>query len=178
MVDHPASQAIMRDIKKPNTMPKLPPTSEIIVASTTKTGDNVDWRAPTPGEDRISRVPFQDAGHIIFMIPIPPTSSEMEAIATMTALNNRSVRFVQPALSRHDDAVVPRPVVRGLEDGPNHCATSGISAFSRNSGKCRQCRPSGSCRYSPDEERGVQRYIDDVIKILRRYPATSVCELS
>ena len=30
---------------------------------------------------------------IMFMIPIPPTSSEIEAIATMTALNRRSVRL-------------------------------------------------------------------------------------
>ena len=99
MVDHPASQAIRRDITKPKTMPKLPPTNEIIMASTTNWRTMSDCRAPTARRTPISRVRSKILASMIFMIPMPPTSREMEAIATITALNRRSVRLCSASSS-------------------------------------------------------------------------------
>ena len=66
---------------------------EISVASIT------NWRtmsrrlAPMARRTPISRVRSRMAASMMFMIPIPPTRREMEAMASITVLKSCSVRF-------------------------------------------------------------------------------------
>ena len=49
-------------------------------------------RAPIARRTPISRVRSRTVASMMFMIPIPPTSSEMPAIAPITTLKRRWVR--------------------------------------------------------------------------------------
>ncbi len=92
MVDHPASMAIARDSTNPTTIPISPPENEISTASTRNCRTMSLWRAPMARRTPISRVRSRMLASMMFMIPIPPTSSEIEAIATMTMSKMRCVR--------------------------------------------------------------------------------------
>src|SRR2546430_2905624 len=120
MVDHPAIQAISLDIPKPVTTPRKPPAKEISTASMTNWRTMSERRAPMARRTPISRVRSRMAANMMFMMPIPPTSREMEAMATMTVLKSCSVRFLGQKLGGHDDAEVPGIVMRGIEDATNH----------------------------------------------------------
>src|SRR6266403_821371 len=77
----------------PRTTPTSPPAKEISTASM------MNWRmmsqrlAPTARRTPISRVRSRMAASMMFMMPMPPTRREMEAMATMTVLKSCSVRF-------------------------------------------------------------------------------------
>src|SRR5579859_2385865 len=92
-VDHPASNAIVLDMLMPNAIPSIPPTKEISTASTRNWRTTSLRRAPIARRTPISLVRSRMFASMMFMIPMPPTSSEMEAIATITRLNTRCVRF-------------------------------------------------------------------------------------
>src|SRR6202035_6034484 len=81
MVDHPANQAMDREMMNPRTTPMVPPAKEIMVASTTNWRTISDRRAPTARRSPISRVRSRMLASMMFMMPMPPTSSEMEAMA-------------------------------------------------------------------------------------------------
>ena len=93
MVDHPAIQAISLDIAKPVTTPRKPPAKEISTASMTNWRTMSERRAPMARRTPISRVRSRMAANMMFMMPIPPTSREIEAMATMTVLKSCSVRL-------------------------------------------------------------------------------------
>ena len=82
-----------REITNPRTTPIVPPAKEIIVASTTNWRTMSERRAPTARRKPISRVRSRMLASMMFMMPMPPTSSEIDAMATITVLNNRSVRL-------------------------------------------------------------------------------------
>jgi hypothetical protein len=62
MVDHPASHAISREMKKPKITPMVPPAKEIMVASTTNCRTMSDCRAPTARRKAYLARAFEDAG--------------------------------------------------------------------------------------------------------------------
>src|SRR6266550_4126686 len=77
----------------PSTTPTSPPAKEIRTASMMNWRMMSQRRAPTARRTPISRVRSRMAASMMFMMPMPPTRREMEAMATMPVLKSCSVRF-------------------------------------------------------------------------------------
>ena len=69
-----------------------PPASEMIVVSMRNWRITSRFFAPIARRTPISRVRSITLASMMFMMPMPPTSSEIEAIATMTISKMRCVR--------------------------------------------------------------------------------------
>ena len=75
------------------------------------------WRAPIARRRPISGVRSSTLASMMFMMPMPPTSSEIDASATITMSKIRLVRCCSASSSRrHDERVVARAAVGGVED--------------------------------------------------------------
>ena len=87
-------------------------------------------RAPTARRMPISRVRSSTLASMMFMIPMPPTSSEIDAIATITISKIRCVRRCSASSSAGDDHVKsPGAPVRDVEQAAHHGAAAyGMSA--------------------------------------------------
>ena len=92
MVDHPARTPISCDMATPSRIPATPPVSEMIVVSIRNCRTTSFWRAPMARRTPISRVRSSTLASMMFMMPMPPTSSEIDAIATITISKIRCVR--------------------------------------------------------------------------------------
>ncbi len=84
IVFHSAARAINHDRKYPNAMPTTPPPIEIRMDSKRNCRTMSPRRAPIDRRIPISRVRSSTVASTMFMIPMPPTSSEIAAIATIT----------------------------------------------------------------------------------------------
>ena len=73
-------------------MPATPPIRLMANDSTMNWKRMSLARAPTARRTPISRVRSSTVASMMFMMPMPPTSSEMPAIAPITTLNRRCVR--------------------------------------------------------------------------------------
>ena len=76
----PASHAINAVMSQPKAMPSRPPTALTTTASTRNCDRMSPARAPTALRRPISRVRSVTDTSMMFMMPMPPTSSEMAAI--------------------------------------------------------------------------------------------------
>ena len=83
-MDQPAAAAMIRDSVNPKAMPISPPTIEISTASVRNCRMMSDCRAPMARRMPISRVRSSTVASMMFMMPMPPTSSEMPAMQIMT----------------------------------------------------------------------------------------------
>ena len=92
IVDQPARTPINWDSPTPRMMPATPPVREMIVVSIRNWRTTSRWRAPMARRTPISRVRSSTLASMMFMIPMPPTSSEIDAIATITISKMRCVR--------------------------------------------------------------------------------------
>ena len=86
----------LRD-ETPRTTPRIPPSALSAKASTTNWTRTSLRRAPMARRMPISRVRSRTVASMMFMIPIPPTRSEIPAMHPMTTLKRR---WVLPALLR------------------------------------------------------------------------------
>jgi len=106
-------QAISREIKNPKTTPMVPPAKEIMVASTTNWRTMSDWRAPTARRRPISRGALQDAGQHDVHDADAATSSEIDAMATITVLKKMFCSLLLgQQLGGDNNAEVVRAVMR------------------------------------------------------------------
>ena len=85
----------------PATTPMTPPNTDSSTASM------MNWLTMSPaGADRLADAdlagPLGDGTSMMFMTPIPPTSSEIAATAPSSTVN---VRLLEVAASRNDDAL-------------------------------------------------------------------------
>src|SRR5439155_418149 len=134
MVDHPASHAMTFDITKPRKTPSRPPVKEISVASMT------NWRtmsrrlAPMARRTPISRVRSRMAASIMFMIPIPPTRSEIVHVLGTDSGNLR----LRSQLRRNDsDHVAPLFVELDVFADGRACSKQAFfSGRSKNAHRC------------------------------------------
>ena len=92
MVDQPASTAISRDRPTPTSRPITPPQTAIMIVSTRNCRTMSVCLAPMARRIPISRVRSRTLASMMFMMPMPPTSSEIDASATMTKPKIRCVR--------------------------------------------------------------------------------------
>ena len=92
-------------------MPTTPPVSEMIVVSIRNCRTTSRRRAPIARRTPISRVRSITLASMMFMIPMPPTSSEIDAIATITISKMRCVRRCS-ASSSAGDTIVKSPASR------------------------------------------------------------------
>src|SRR2546422_2936273 len=69
------------DPARPSAMPITPPISESVIASTRNWARMLRLQAPTAIRKPISRVRSVTDTSMMFMMPIPPTNRETEAIA-------------------------------------------------------------------------------------------------
>ena len=92
-VDQPATEAMTRERLKPKAIPINPPRIEIITASVRNCSTMSPWRAPIARRMPISRVRSKTVASMMFMMPMPPTSSEMPAMQIITMLKMDCVRL-------------------------------------------------------------------------------------
>jgi len=111
MVDQPASTPINCDSATPSRIPATPPVSEMIVVSIRNWRTTSRCRAPMARRTPISRVRSRTLASMMFMIPMPPTSSEIDAIATITISKMRCVRRCS-ASSSAGETIVKSPASR------------------------------------------------------------------
>ena len=82
----------------PNTMPITPPSAEVVPASIT------NWRmmsrrlAPSDLRMPISRVRSVTDTSMMFMMPMPPTSSEIPAMPTSTMVIMPVISFIESTM--------------------------------------------------------------------------------
>ena len=76
----PASAPIRAETATPTTIPTSPPSSDSVSASIRNWAMTSRPRAPIALRIPISRVRSRTDTSMMFMIPIPPTTSEIEAI--------------------------------------------------------------------------------------------------
>ena len=76
-----ATVAMAADAAIPRPMPITPPMLDSVIASTRNCDRISSRRAPTAKRMPISRVLSTTETSMIFMMPIPPTTREMDAIA-------------------------------------------------------------------------------------------------
>ena len=80
-------------------------------------------RAPTARRTPISRVRSSTLASMMFMMPMPPTSSEIDAMATITTSKMRRVRCCSASSSAGTTTVKsPALAVRGVEQAPHERA--------------------------------------------------------
>ena len=120
---------MIHDSTTPATTPTTPPAHEISVASSRNWRMISRRRAPTARRTPISRVRSRTLASMMFMMPMPPTSSEMDAIATITSSKMRCVRRCSASSS---DGTTMREVVgaavRLAEERGGRRATAGTVA--------------------------------------------------
>ena len=128
--------------------------------------------APIARRTPISRVRSMTLASMMFMIPIPPTSSEIDAIATMTISNTRWVRRCS-ASSSAGETMVKSPAFRcdTFSSPRSSAAAEVISAAWLHL----QVDPVNlvlllRLAVFEAEDRRVQRDVDQVVAILRREP--------
>ena len=107
-VVQPARRPMIHDSTTPATTPTRPPAHEISVASSRNWRTIARRGAPTARRTPISRVRSRTLASMMFMMPMPPTSSEIEAIATITSSKMRCVRRCSASSS---DGTTMREVV-------------------------------------------------------------------
>ena len=76
-------------ISTPSTVPAIPPATESSPASATNWATTSRAVAPTARRTPISRTRSCTVASMMFMMPIPPTRSDIPAMAASTALNIR-----------------------------------------------------------------------------------------
>ncbi len=81
----------------PRTRPTRQPATEIISASSRNCARMSFWRAPIAMRMPISRVRSVTETSMMFMIPMPPTNSETEAIAPSSTDITRVVSAAESA---------------------------------------------------------------------------------
>ena len=84
LATQPAVRAMSHERQKPKPMPATPPATEISTDSVRNCRTMSLRRAPAARRTPISCVRSSTVASTMFMIPMPPTSSEMAAIATIT----------------------------------------------------------------------------------------------
>ena len=77
---HPANRPISAETASPTAMPMSPPRRDSVSASTRNCARMSRPRAPTALRMPISRVRSRTDTSMMFMIPMPPTTSEIEAM--------------------------------------------------------------------------------------------------
>src|ERR1035438_4420332 len=92
-VDQPAADAMTCESAHPKIMPTRPPAMEIRTASERNWRTMSACRAPMARRMPISRVLSSTVASMMFMMPMPPTSSEMPAMQIITMLKMNCVCF-------------------------------------------------------------------------------------
>ena len=90
-VGMPVRRVITTGTARPSAVPIRPPTPESTIVSTRNWTTIWDLRAPMARRIPISRVRSVTVASMMFMIPMPPTISEMPAMAPRTMLKRRLV---------------------------------------------------------------------------------------
>ena len=80
-------------------MPKTPPSAEVVAASTTNCARMVRSFAPSALRMPISRVRSVTDTSMMFMMPMPPTSSEMLAMPVSTTMTMLIILFISSSHS-------------------------------------------------------------------------------
>ncbi len=88
----PAIRSMPELIPVPTRMPATPPATLMSTASLRNWKRMSRWVAPTARRTPISRIRSSTEASMMFMIPMPPTTSEIEAIAPRTTLKIVLVR--------------------------------------------------------------------------------------
>src|SRR5687768_11883288 len=91
-VDQPAKKPISCEMPTPTITPMVPPTNEISTVSIRNCRTMSVRRAPSARRTPISRVRSRMLASMMFMMPMPPTNSEIDASATITTSKMRCVR--------------------------------------------------------------------------------------
>ena len=87
----PQKVEMKKGMVMPSTTPISPPTAESITASTRNWVMMSDLRAPSARRMPISRVRSVTLASMMFIMPMPPTSSEMPAMAPATIWSRRAL---------------------------------------------------------------------------------------
>ena len=96
---HSSTRVTTAAAAKPQTMPTRPPQQLSATASTRNCSSTSRRLAPTARRSPISRVRSLTETSITFMIPIPPTTSEIAAIAASSAVMVVPARCSVPLIS-------------------------------------------------------------------------------
>ena len=154
----------------PTITPTTPPAREMIVVSIR------NWRmmsrrlAPMARRMPISRVRSMTLASMMFMMPMPPTSSEIDAIATITISNTRCVRRCS-ASSSAGETMVKSPAWRWETlSRPRRSDAADGNVGSRSHLQVDAVDLVLLLRLAvfEPEDRRVQRHVHQVVAILRR----------
>ena len=88
----PAKCRMPADRPVPNRIPATPPAMEMRIASLRNCSSTSRRVAPTARRTPISRIRSSTEASMMFMMPMPPTRSEIDAIAPSTTLKIALVR--------------------------------------------------------------------------------------
>src|ERR1019366_7178869 len=118
IVFHSAVRAMSQARKKPKPMPKSPPPTDIRTLSVRNWRTISKRRAPMERRMPISRVRSMTVASTMFMMPMPPTSREMAAMATMTLGEDGLGALLLGEEGGGDgDVEILHRMVGGIEDG-------------------------------------------------------------
>ena len=135
---HPVTALTVSLPRYPRATPMAPPTRLITTASTRNWVRTSEPRAPSASRSPISRVLSVTETSMMFMIPMPPTSREMPAIADRRRV---MIWVVSEAVSVELALVLDLEVVGFVGGQPVGVPNDGPDLFLGR----RRCRPACRC---------------------------------